>query len=96
MTSWALINCILSIIVAVVITYDMTRNVAVISCPQRIGMGLISAAVVMNIGPIMARDGTPFGMGPSTPYDDWASMLLRIGMIVYFGARTISRRALSE
>lgn len=94
MTSWILINCAFSAAVAGMITYNLAHNADRISCPQRIGMGLIAAAMVMNMGPILARSGTPFGMGPNTPFDDWVSTLLRIGLVIYFGAR-IAAHAMS-
>ena len=87
MIFWTIVNCTFSAVVAAMITYNLVHNADRISCPQRVGMALIAAAVVMNIGPIIAHNGTPFGLAPSTPFDDWVSTLLRIGLVIYFGAR---------
>ena len=87
MTSWILINCTFGAVVAAMITYNLAHNADRISCPQRIGMAIIAAAMVMKIGPIIAHNGVPYGMEPNTPFDDWVSTLLRIGLVIYFGAR---------
>ena len=87
MIFWTIVNCTFSAVVAAMITYNLAHNADRISCPQRIGMAIIAAAMVMKIGPIIAHNGVPYGMEPNTPFDDWVSTLLRIGLVIYFGAR---------
>ncbi len=89
MTFWTLLNATLGAAVAFMLAYKLFMHSEWTACAERIGMALIGAALILNIGPILARAGMPYGIGPQTPFDDWASALLRIGLVTYFGARTL-------
>lgn len=89
MTPWIIINAVASVIVTAIIVYKMGWLHSKFNSAEMVGMGLIGAAVVLNIGPILAR-GFAFGATLDTPFDDWASTMLRVGMAFYFLGR-ISR-----
>jgi hypothetical protein len=89
MTPWVIINAFASIIVTVIVVYKMAWLHSKFIATEMLGMGMIGAAVVLNIGPIVAR-GFAFGATLDTPFDDWASTMLRVGLAFYFYGR-ISR-----
>lgn len=86
MTIWMIFNALLSLIVAGALTYKMIYYTYIGTAFERVGIGLIAAGLILNIGPILSRE-SPFGNGPMTPYDDWASTMVRIGLLIYFSAR---------
>jgi hypothetical protein len=89
MTPWIIINAVASVIVTAIVVYKMAWLHSKFNTTEMLGMGLLGAAVVLNIGPILAR-GFAFGATLDTPFDDWASTMLRVGLAFYFLGR-ISR-----
>jgi hypothetical protein len=87
MILWAICNTAFSIIAIVLLTYKLAFQSADTSCPERIGLGLIASGLTLNIGPILAQVHTSYGDGFPTPFDNWASMMIRVGAICYFWVR---------
>lgn len=89
MNPFIVINSACSIIVAAIVTYKLATMSERLTLAERIGLGLMGAGMILNIAPIM-RDGTPFSYLGDTPFDDWGSTILRIGIMSYLFGR-ISR-----
>lgn len=79
----ATINVLASMIVFGIISYKLLTRIDCFTCIERIGMGLTAAGGLMTIG-TMTYNGSPF--------DDWASILMRVGMAVYFIGRMTRHR----
>lgn len=88
MTLWIILNAISGAAVALLLTYKLIVHGARCSISERVGIGMIASGMILNIGPIVAR-GFPYGEGQVTPFDDWASAMLRIGLIMYFSSRIL-------
>jgi hypothetical protein len=86
---WAFINIATSVIVALIVAYKLIFMSMKLRLAERVGLGLLGAGMVLNIAPIIGT-GTPFNMITDTPFDDWGSTLLRIGLMLYLYGR-ISR-----
>jgi hypothetical protein len=74
----ATINVLASMIVFGIVSWKLVMKADHFTIIENIGMGLTAAGAVMTIGPI-TFDGSPF--------DDWASILMRIGIAIYFVGR---------
>ena len=76
---WIIVNAILSIGLATLVSYELVSWGSSYNYPERVGMGLIGGSVILTIGPLLTSEPTPF--------DGWATALLRVGAILYFSAR---------
>lgn len=74
----ATLNVLACVIIFVIVCYNLTIKVDNFTCVERIGMGLTAAGALMTIGPITYSH---------SPFDDWASVLMRVGMATYFIGR---------
>lgn len=84
--TWVIINTVTSIGVVLILIYKLSRLAVTFSWIERIGMGMLGAALTMNIAPIVAN-GSVYNCPVSTPFDNWAAFLLRIGLATYFTGR---------
>lgn len=85
---WATINITLTLFVVAIVVFKLTRLADTFSRIEMLGMALTAAALVMNIGPIVAN-GSVYGCPMGTPFDHWATSLLRLGLAIYFSGRMI-------
>lgn len=91
MSPWTILNIISGIIVALVLSYKLILYSHRFTLIERLGMALIGAAMILNLGPLAAT--TAFHCRMPTPFDDWGGTLLRIGCAVYFIGRMLDVRA---
>lgn len=87
MIGWIIINVVTSVLVAMIVVFKITAFHDHFTLAERVGMGMIGAAVLMRCGPIIA---TKLLASPS-PFDDWSTTLLNVGLAVYFIARLLRR-----
>ncbi|WP_420142797.1 hypothetical protein [Sphingomonas sp.] len=82
MILWAYLNALLSAVGVVVIVNELLRYGDRLIATERFGKGLAASGMFLGI-PILL-DVEHY----STPFDGWASTLLRLGIIVYIVGRT--------
>lgn len=75
---WDTLNVVASCVIFAVLSWTLALKLDDYTPPERIGMGIIAAGCIMRVGPIATK--------PS-PFDDWATFWMAIGMIVYFIGR---------
>lgn len=81
MNVWAILNALFGIIACVIVTLPLVIWHDRLSSLERIGMGLITAGLLMTVAPTLWDD--------PTPYEEWAGALLRIGLALYFIGRML-------
>lgn len=74
----ATLSVLASLVVFCIVSWKLVVKPDHFTIVETIGMGLTAAGAVMTIGPI-TYNGSPF--------DDWANILMRIGMAIYFVGR---------
>jgi hypothetical protein len=89
MTVWSFANIALSAVVFAILFFKLMAHFDQFNSAERIGMGLLGAAMIMNIGPLLMIHGGPFHCHEATPFDDWGSTMLRLGCAIYFVGRMI-------
>lgn len=77
--AWVIVNAILSAGLAAILSYKLIIWGGSYNFVERLGMGLMGGSVILTIGPLLTSEPTPF--------DGWATALLRFGAILYFAAR---------
>lgn len=77
------LNVLASLIVFGIVAFKLASYPEKFTWVERVGMGLMAAGCVMTIGPITFK--------PS-PYDDWSTMLMRVGAAIYFVGRLTRHR----
>ena len=87
MTAWSIINIITSLIPAAIICYKLGSHPDFFTPLERWGMGLIGCALFLRCGPILAKGA----LHDLTPFDDWSSTLLGLGLTMYFIGRLLRR-----
>lgn len=76
--TWAAINVITSVTVFCLIGYILGAYGHRLNILERIGFGLTGAGAIMTIGAVLSKQD----IVPSSPYDDWAACLFRLGIIM--------------
>lgn len=79
----ATLSVLASLIVFSIVSWKLVVKADSFTIVETVGMGLTAAGAVMTIGPI-TYDGSPF--------DDWANILMRVGMAIYFIGRLTRHR----
>ena len=77
--AWALTNSVLSVMLSFILIHKLTAWYETFNQAERTGMGIMAGAVLCTI-PLMWHNG-------DTPFDDWSTMLLRGGAVMYFLGR---------
>lgn len=75
---WASFNAFCSIIVAIILTFDLGYMHEKFTPIERVGMGILGGSMVLSIGPLWVSN---------SPFEDWSSGLLRLGCAIYFVGR---------
>lgn len=87
MFGWALLNVVTSMIPTLIIVYKLAAYPTFFTALERWGMGAIGAALVLRVAPIVSA-----GLfSHDTPFDDWATTLLGLGLTLYFVGRLLRR-----
>lgn len=76
---WVIFNVATAVIVAMTIVFMIARFGDEISKPERIGLCIVGAGMLLRIGPLIARNV----LSQNSPFDDWSSSLMQIGMTAY-------------
>lgn len=87
MIAWSILNIITAIIPALIIVFKLTAYPDFFTPLERCGMGLTGTALVLRCAPILAKGAEL----PPTPFDDWATTLMGIGLTMYFIGRLLRR-----
>lgn len=91
MNLWTILNIISGIVVALILSYKLILHSERFTLIERLGMALIGAAMILNLGPLAATTALHCRM--PTPFDDWGGTLLRAGCAVYFIGRMLNIRS---
>lgn len=91
MNLWTILNIISGIVVALILSYKLILHSHRFTLIERLGMALIGASMILNLGPLAAT--TAFHCRAPTPFDDWGGTLLRAGCAVYFIGRMLNARS---
>ena len=83
MIVWVLLNIASAVIVSMIVVFKLTAYGDDFILGEKIGMGTIAAGMLMRVGPILGKNL----LFEQTPFDDWSTTLLHVGLTVYFIAR---------
>jgi hypothetical protein len=75
MTFWPIFNAAWSVLGALALAVLLIRKPFHFTPPERAGLSLLAAGMILTIGPILSTAPTPF--------EDWAASLLRVGGAVF-------------
>jgi len=79
--TFVILNSLLRVLLTLFISYKLINYGDMLNFPERLGMGMMGGASFLTIALIndTQHDGTPF--------DGWATTVLTMGALVYFGGR---------
>jgi len=83
MIIWVIVNVASSLVVAMIVAFKMGAYADMYNRGEKIGMGLIVAGMLLRIGPILGKNL----LFLQSPFDDWSTLLLHVGLAIYFIAR---------
>lgn len=72
---WPIVNSVCGLIAAATIGYLLAFPPVSFTLWERIGLGLAGAAMILTVGPILSP--------APTPYEDWSTAMLRIGIEIF-------------
>lgn len=88
MILWIAIKVACAVVVTMIVIYKLLAYPEHFTVLERIGMGMQGAGISMMIGPIVAKPLVSEG----TPFDDWSTVTLFVGLAVYYIGRMARRR----
>lgn len=83
MIGWTIANVASSLIVAMIVAFKLGGYSDSFNWGERWGMMAIATGMLLRIAPIVSK-GLALG---ASPFDDWSTTLLQLGLALYFGAR---------
>lgn len=85
---WVAVKVLCAVLVTMIVIYKLLAYPEHFTVLERVGMGMQGAGISMMIGPIVAKQWIPEG----TPFDDWSTVTLFMGLAIYYIARMTRHR----
>jgi divalent metal cation (Fe/Co/Zn/Cd) transporter len=70
-----IISAVCGLAVSVIMVWKLTQFPDSFSFTERLGMGMVGGGMILRLGPILSK---PY----STPFDDWATSVMQIGVLL--------------
>ena len=80
MIFWAAVNVATALAVSWIGTYMLVRHPGVLSRMEELAIGVIAGCMVLRVAPILGKRV----LDMPTPFDDWATSVMQIGVAVLF------------
>lgn len=83
MMGWVILNVATSVVVSMIVIFKLSAWPDLFNIGERVGMGAIGASMLMRCAPLIARNL----FHNTSPFDDWSTLLLNVGLCCYFVGR---------